>query len=213
MLVSALAEDDPRRAASAAQPMRCWKARRHISAYLDDELPAAGRRAVEEHLAEFREVQKEADQKLEADFRACPDPDTARTVVELSMFHLGRLTDHPIKLTALSTDAQRLRDGLARIDVMPLGSAALAGTTYPIDRAYVAELLELNRAGELGVPVTIHTGDPRAFFEPPDETNERYEELRHHPEVRGHVLEDVAIRGEVSACLRMERPDDAEAEA
>lgn len=50
MLVSALAEDDPRRAASAAQPMRCWKARRQISAYLDDELPAAGRRAVEEHL-------------------------------------------------------------------------------------------------------------------------------------------------------------------
>ena len=51
MLVSALADDDPRRAASLAQPMRCWRARGRISAYLDDELPAAGRRAVEEHLA------------------------------------------------------------------------------------------------------------------------------------------------------------------
>jgi len=38
-------------------------------------------------------------------------------------------------------DADRFRDGLRRIDVMPLGSAALAGTTYPIDRAYTAELL------------------------------------------------------------------------
>jgi argininosuccinate lyase len=38
-------------------------------------------------------------------------------------------------------DIQRLEDCLKRINVMPLGSAALAGTTYPIDRAYTAELL------------------------------------------------------------------------
>ena len=40
-----------------------------------------------------------------------------------------------------SRDVDRFRDGLKRINVMPLGSAALAGTTYPIDRAYTAELL------------------------------------------------------------------------
>lgn len=40
-----------------------------------------------------------------------------------------------------SRDDQRFQDALKRIDVMPLGSAALAGTTYPIDRHYVAELL------------------------------------------------------------------------
>ena len=51
MLVSALADDDPKRVASLAQPMRCWKARSQISAYLDEELPSEGRRAVEEHLA------------------------------------------------------------------------------------------------------------------------------------------------------------------
>lgn len=38
-------------------------------------------------------------------------------------------------------DAARLADCLGRINVMPLGTAALAGTTYPIDRHYVAELL------------------------------------------------------------------------
>ncbi len=38
-------------------------------------------------------------------------------------------------------DLARLEDGLARTNVMPLGSAALAGTTYPIDREYTAGLL------------------------------------------------------------------------
>ena len=39
-------------------------------------------------------------------------------------------------------DRARFCDALKRIDVMPLGSAALAGTTYPIDRHYTAELLQ-----------------------------------------------------------------------
>jgi argininosuccinate lyase len=38
-------------------------------------------------------------------------------------------------------DAERLMGCLQRTNVMPLGSAALAGTTYPIDRSYTAELL------------------------------------------------------------------------
>lgn len=50
MLVSALAEDDPRRRASEAQPLRCWRARRHVSAYLDGELDARTKAAVEAHL-------------------------------------------------------------------------------------------------------------------------------------------------------------------
>jgi predicted TIM-barrel fold metal-dependent hydrolase len=37
-------------------------------------------------------------------------------------------------------------------------------------------------AGKLGMPVAIHTGDPKAFWLPPDEKNERLDELRAHPE-------------------------------
>ena len=37
-------------------------------------------------------------------------------------------------------------------------------------------------AGELGLPVMIHVADPVAFFDPIDETNERWEELGGHPE-------------------------------
>jgi predicted anti-sigma-YlaC factor YlaD len=51
MLVSALGEGDPKRSISLGQPMRCWQARRHVSSYLDGELDAGRRRAVEEHLA------------------------------------------------------------------------------------------------------------------------------------------------------------------
>ncbi len=41
-----------------------------------------------------------------------------------------------------SRDIDRFNDGLKRINVLPLGSAAIAGTTYPIDREYTAQLLE-----------------------------------------------------------------------
>jgi argininosuccinate lyase len=42
-------------------------------------------------------------------------------------------------------DRERFSNGLVRINVLPLGSGALAGTTFPIDRAYVAKLLGFPR--------------------------------------------------------------------
>ena len=41
----------------------------------------------------------------------------------------------------LQRDASRLVDCRTRLNVLPLGSAALAGTSYPIDRQYTAQLL------------------------------------------------------------------------
>ena len=38
-------------------------------------------------------------------------------------------------------DEERFRDTLKRVNVSPLGSAALAGTSYPLDREYAAQLL------------------------------------------------------------------------
>jgi len=37
-------------------------------------------------------------------------------------------------------------------------------------------------AGELDLPIMIHVADPVAFFDPIDETNERWEELGNHPD-------------------------------
>jgi len=42
-------------------------------------------------------------------------------------------------------DRERYIDSLERINIMPLGSGAIAGTTFPIDRAYVAKLLGFPR--------------------------------------------------------------------
>ncbi|MET4026992.1 argininosuccinate lyase [Marinobacter sp. MBR-99] len=48
----------------------------------------------------------------------------------------------------LVRDADRLQDCRKRVNVMPLGAAALAGTTYPIDRNLTAELLGFDRPTE-----------------------------------------------------------------
>ena len=45
----------------------------------------------------------------------------------------------------LSRDHERLQDCLKRINVMPLGAAALAGTSYPIDRQLTSDLLGFSR--------------------------------------------------------------------
>ena len=42
-------------------------------------------------------------------------------------------------------DRERLQESFKRINTMPLGSAALAGTSYPIDRERTAELLGFER--------------------------------------------------------------------
>jgi argininosuccinate lyase len=42
-------------------------------------------------------------------------------------------------------DRERLQESFKRINTMPLGSAALAGTSYPIDRQRTAELLGFER--------------------------------------------------------------------
>ena len=45
-------------------------------------------------------------------------------------------------------DRERFADCLERINVLPLGSGAIAGTTFPIDRSYVAKLLHFPRVSK-----------------------------------------------------------------
>jgi predicted TIM-barrel fold metal-dependent hydrolase len=54
------------------------------------------------------------------------------------------------------------------------------GALIPVDDPRLDPLWA--KAGELSVPVLIHTADPVAFFQPLDEDNERWEELQRHPD-------------------------------
>jgi argininosuccinate lyase len=60
----------------------------------------------------------------------------------------------------LERDKGRMADAWKRADEMPLGSAALAGTSFPIDRAYVAKLLGFTRV----TPNSIDTVSDRDFL-------------------------------------------------
>ncbi|MDO4483334.1 MAG: argininosuccinate lyase [Clostridia bacterium] len=53
--------------------------------------------------------------------------------------HLGAYVEMALR------DVSRLDDMMARADTCPLGAAALAGTSYPLDRQYTAKLLGFSR--------------------------------------------------------------------
>jgi predicted TIM-barrel fold metal-dependent hydrolase len=54
------------------------------------------------------------------------------------------------------------------------------GKLIPIDDPRLFPIWE--KAEKMGIPVAFHTGDPVAFFQPWEPTNERWEELELHPE-------------------------------
>jgi len=60
-----------------------------------------------------------------------------------------------------------------------LGYTDGRGNLIPVDDPGLDPLFEA--AGRLGLPIAIHTGDPKAFWLPPAPGNERFDELRVHP--------------------------------
>lgn len=69
--------------------------------------------------------------------------------------------------------------GLKIAKVLGLGLRDPEGRLIPVDDPGLDPVFE--RAGELGMPVAIHTGDPEAFWRPVDATNPRRAELEAHP--------------------------------
>jgi predicted TIM-barrel fold metal-dependent hydrolase len=53
------------------------------------------------------------------------------------------------------------------------------GRRVPVDDPVLDPVF--SAMARLGMPLSIHVGDPKAFFDPPTKDNERYEELRAHP--------------------------------
>lgn len=70
--------------------------------------------------------------------------------------------------------------GLKISKALGLGiSGPQGGPPLPVDDPELDVVFET--AGELGMPVAIHTGDPLAFWQPVTPENERYAELTAHP--------------------------------
>jgi predicted TIM-barrel fold metal-dependent hydrolase len=69
--------------------------------------------------------------------------------------------------------------GLKIAKALGLGLPGPNGELLPVDDPELDVVFET--AGELGMPIAIHSGDPRAFWQPIDEHNERYAELSAHP--------------------------------
>src|SRR5581483_5183286 len=70
--------------------------------------------------------------------------------------------------------------GLKVLKDLGLGVRDKSGKLITVDDPRIDPVWE--ECGKLGIPVSIHTGDPEAFFHPIDNTNERYEELMGHPD-------------------------------
>ncbi len=60
-----------------------------------------------------------------------------------------------------------------------LGYTDAGGRLIPVDDPELDPIFRV--AGELGMPVAIHSGDPVAFWSPATPENERWNELRAHP--------------------------------
>jgi predicted TIM-barrel fold metal-dependent hydrolase len=94
--------------------------------------------------------------------------------------------DYGTAMAASLTEAKRLGAvGLKITKGLGLGFPAPGGRgLLAIDDRGLDPLWQ--RAGELGMPVAIHIGDPKAFWKPPTPDNERWDELRAHPEWSFH---------------------------
>jgi predicted TIM-barrel fold metal-dependent hydrolase len=89
---------------------------------------------------------------------------------------------------AMADDLARARQLGARGVKIPkglgLGFVDAGGRLIAVDDPELDPVFE--RAGELGMPVAIHTGDPVAFWRAPTPDNERFAELSAHPEWSFH---------------------------
>ena len=93
-----------------------------------------------------------------------------------------RPTDYGVAMADQLTEAHRLGAiGLKITKGLGLGYPAADGVhLLAVDDPGLDPMFE--RAGQLGMPVAIHCGDPKAFWKPATPDNERWDELQAHPE-------------------------------
>ncbi|HLF45384.1 MAG TPA: amidohydrolase family protein [Chitinophagaceae bacterium] len=79
----------------------------------------------------------------------------------------------------LEADIKNGANGLKIYKSLGTGSKDISGKRIPVDDPRLD--LVWKKAGELKIPVLIHTADPKPFWDPMDEKNERWLELATRP--------------------------------
>src|SRR6188472_511756 len=79
----------------------------------------------------------------------------------------------------LEEDVKNCANGLKVFKNLILSARNINGKLIPIDYPRLDPIWD--KAGELKIPVLIHTADPKPFWDPMDEKNERWLELTTHP--------------------------------
>lgn len=79
----------------------------------------------------------------------------------------------------LEEDVRNGANGLKIYKNLGFSVKDIAGNRVAVDDSRLDPVWK--KAGELGIPVLIHTADPKSFWDPMDENNERWLELATHP--------------------------------
>lgn len=82
-------------------------------------------------------------------------------------------------LKQLEEDVKKGANGLKIYKSLGMHTVDSKGDRVHIDDPRIDPIWE--KCGELGIPVLIHAADPRSFWQPMDENNERWLELKTHP--------------------------------
>jgi predicted TIM-barrel fold metal-dependent hydrolase len=149
--------------------------------WMIDDVPALLRMMDERHVEAIVNLDgmwgDELDANLERYDRA--HPGRFHTFCQIEWSRLAEPDGLAALVQQLEDSARRGARGVKVWKTLGLEFRDESGTLIAPDDPRVVALL--TRAGELGLPVLIHTADPIAFFQPLDAYNERLDELRGEP--------------------------------
>ncbi|HTJ49566.1 MAG TPA: amidohydrolase family protein [Cyclobacteriaceae bacterium] len=83
-------------------------------------------------------------------------------------------------LAQLESDVKKGANGLKIYKSLGMSTRDSKGNRVHIDDPRIDAIWD--KCGELGIPVLIHAADPKQFWQPMDEKNERWLELKTHPD-------------------------------
>ena len=99
------------------------------------------------------------------------------TNIDFSDIDDPKWTERTVK--QLEEDVKNGANGLKIYKNLGMSSKDSKGNRIKVDDPRIGPVWD--KCGELGIPVLIHSADPKSFWDPFDENNERWLELKTHP--------------------------------